>query len=87
MPTWLDETGEWAALVTVVGLVFGALLWLIRTEIMRTRNEFRPNGGDSLRDQVDLILNRQSDVITDMSYLRRRLDEHVDHHYRTENRP
>jgi hypothetical protein len=80
MPSWLDETGEWSALLTIVGVVLGALLWLIRTEVMRTRNEFRPNGGGSLRDQVDLIVRRQSDVIDDVTYLRARLDRHIEHH-------
>lgn len=80
MPSWLDETGEWSALATIVTLVMAALLWLIRTEILRTRNEFRPNGGGSLRDQVDLIVRRQADVIDDLTYLRGRLDTHIDNH-------
>lgn len=80
MPTWLDEPGEWSALITIVGSVMAALLWIIRTEIMRTRKEFRPNGGNSLRDQVDLIVRRQGEVIDDLGYLRGRIDHHIDHH-------
>lgn len=80
MPDWLNETGEWSALATIVTLVMAALLWLIRSEILRTRNEFRPNGGGSLRDQVDLIVKRQGEVIDDLGYLRGRLDQHIDHH-------
>ena len=80
MPEWLNEPGEWSALVSIVGLVLAALLWLIRTEVLRTRNEFRPNGGSSMRDQVDLIVRRQGEVIDDLSYLRNRIDNHIDHH-------
>lgn len=84
MPTWLDETGEWSALATILTIVLGALLWLIRTEVLRTRNEFRPNGGGSLRDQVDLIVKRQGDVIEDLTYLRTRVDHHIDNHRKGE---
>ena len=80
MPDWLNEPGEWSAVVTIVGAVMAALLWLIRSEVQRTRKEFRPNGGGSLRDQVDLIVKRQTDVIDDLGYLRNRLDQHIDHH-------
>ena len=53
---------------TVVGLaalILGALLWLIRAQVSMMR-EFRPNGGQSMRDQLNRI--------------EARLDNHIDNH-------
>lgn len=53
---------------TVVGIaavILGALLWLIRAQVSMMR-EFRPNGGSSMRDQLNRI--------------EARLDNHIDNH-------
>jgi hypothetical protein len=53
---------------TVVGIaavILGALLWLIRAQVSMMK-EFRPNGGASMRDQLNRI--------------EARLDNHIDNH-------
>ena len=53
---------------TMVGLaafILGALLWLIRAQVSMMR-EFRPNGGQSVRDQLNRI--------------EARLDNHINSH-------
>ena len=53
---------------TVVGIaavILGALLWLIRAQVSMMK-EFRPNGGSSMRDQLNRI--------------EARLDNHIDNH-------
>ena len=55
---------------TVVGIaavILGALLWLIRAQVSMMK-EFRPNGGSSMRDQLNRI--------------EARLDNHIDNHQR-----
>ena len=85
MPVWFDGPGDWLAVLTMFSIVLAGLLWIIRAEVRRTRDEFRPNGGGSLRDQVDLIVHRQGEVLADVAYLRQRLDQHVDFHHRIED--
>lgn len=77
---------DWSTTGTVAGLAVVALaglLYLIRAEIAKTKADLatlRPNNGSSIADKVDTILARQGEVIDDLSYLRRRLDDHVDWH-------
>jgi hypothetical protein len=56
---------EYAAGAAVVAAILGGLLWLIRAQVALLR-EFRPNGGQSVRDQLNRI--------------EARLDNHIDNH-------
>lgn len=77
---------DWPTAGTVGGLaviVMAGLLYLIRAEIAKTKADLatlRPNGGSSMADKVDTILQRQGEVIDDLAYMRRRLDAHIDWH-------
>ena len=64
-----------AALVAIATAILGGLLWLIRAQVSMLR-EFKPNGGQSARDQW----NRTE---ADVREIRRRLDDHIDNHQRT----
>ena len=64
-----------AALVAIATAILGGLLWLIRAQVSMLR-EFKPNGGQSARDQW----NRTE---ADVREIRRRLDDHIDNHHRT----
>lgn len=70
MPDWLNEPGEWSAVVAILATVLGALLWLIRKEIQTTKHEFRPNHGNSMRDVVNRIEANQQTMLTEMAELR-----------------
>ena len=78
MPEWLNEPGEWAAIVSIFSAVMAALLWIIRREILTQRKEFRPNGVTSLRDVVNRISARQSEDIRYLERLRHDLADHND---------
>lgn len=61
-------TLEAAGTVVAIGAtILGGLLWMIRAQVSMLR-EFRPNGGQSIRDQLNRI--------------EARLDNHIDNHER-----
>lgn len=61
-------TLEAAGTVVAIGAtILGGLLWMIRAQVSMLR-EFRPNGGQSMRDQLNRI--------------EARLDNHIDNHQR-----
>lgn len=62
------------ALIGIATAILGGLLWLIRAQVSMLR-EFKPNGGQSARDQW----NRTE---ADVREIRRRLDDHIDNHHR-----
>jgi len=62
MPEWFDTPGEALTILTMVSMVLAALGWLIKANIHMSR-EFKPNGGSSLRDQLNRIENRLNDHI------------------------
>ena len=61
--------------LTILGIVLGALMWVIRREVVAISAEFRPNGGNSARD----LWARTEVEVRD---LRNRLDHHIDNHNR-----
>jgi hypothetical protein len=62
MPEWLDTPGEALTVLTMVSIVLAALGWLIKANIHMSK-EFKPNGGSSLRDQLNRIETRLNDHI------------------------
>jgi hypothetical protein len=59
--------------IVVVGTaMLGGILWLVKAQAAILR-EFRPNGGSSLKDQMNRLER-------DFRYHRDRLDKHIDHH-------
>ena len=53
--------------VAICATILAGLLWLIRAQVSMLK-EFRPNGGQSMRDQLNRI--------------EARLDNHIDNHQR-----
>ncbi len=62
MPEWLNTPGEALTILTMVSVVLAALGWLIKANIHMSK-EFKPNGGSSLRDQLNRIETRLNDHI------------------------
>ena len=54
MPEWIDSPAEALTILSIAGVLFAALLWLIKAQIVQTR-ELKPNHGSSMRDAVDRI--------------------------------
>lgn len=78
MPEWLNEPGEWAAIVTIFSAVMAALLWIIRREVVIQKKEFRPNGGNSMRDVVNRIERNQDEIKKDIGELRHAVADQQD---------
>lgn len=55
MIDWLDTPGELAATLTAAGACAGALFWIIDSRLSKVQKEFQPNGGSSMRDQLNRI--------------------------------
>ena len=70
----IRNPGDVAAIVAVVTAVLAGLLYLIRAQAALMR-EFRPNGGNSTKDQL-------TRMEYDMREVRSRLDQHIDNHNR-----
>jgi hypothetical protein len=73
----IDTTALIVSICTIVAFVTGTIKWLTKHYFDEIKAEFKPNGGSSLRDQVDKLeanhirLEEKLDRVTDM------LVEHV----------
>ena len=51
METWTDTPGDWLAILSIFAILLASLGWYIRTELAKTRNQFKENGGSTAKDQ------------------------------------
>lgn len=49
------EPGEILTLLSIGGVILGALFWIIDSRLAKMQKEFKPNGGSSMRDQLNRI--------------------------------
>lgn len=77
MPEFIDTPPEILTILTIVGLVFAALSWLIKAQISQNR-ELQPNHGTSLRDAVDRIERGQAEMREDLREVRGQVNEQHD---------
>lgn len=68
----LAQPTDVVPLIIIGSAIMGGLLWLIRAQIALHRS-FQPNGGSSVKDQ----LNR---IESDMKDVRHKVDEHITYH-------
>lgn len=73
MNDWTDSPGDWLALLSILAILMGALGWYIRSELAKTRSEFKTNGGSSAKDQWNRIEN---DMLETKSMLLQHLINH-----------
>lgn len=66
------DPAELLTVLTIVGLILGALFFIIDARLVKMSREFRPNGGTSVRDQLNRI--------------EAKLDGHLDWHIKGGNR-
>ena len=59
--------------LTIAGVIIGALFFLIDSRINKVLAEFKPNGGASVRDQLDRIEKK-------MDAVEAKVDNHIDWH-------
>ena len=67
-----DSPSDLVPLVILTTAVLGGVLWLIRAQLAMHK-AFQPNGGSSVKDQ----LNR---IESDMKDVRHKVDEHITYH-------
>ena len=72
--------GAVLAIVAVIVLLKRWLLSDIREDLEDVRSQLRRNGGTSLRDAVDRIEERQTDIAGEMRRATDRLDDHIAYH-------
>ncbi len=78
---WLGGVAA-ALLAIVAALAIGKkyLLGELRADLDDVRKELKPNGGASVRDAIDRIAEKQSQIQHDVRELRQRLDDHIAWH-------
>jgi ElaB/YqjD/DUF883 family membrane-anchored ribosome-binding protein len=72
--------GAVLAIVAVIVLLKKWLLGDLRSDIDDVRSQLRRNGGTSLRDAVDRIEERQTDIASEVRRATERLDDHITYH-------
>lgn len=75
--------GMAAAVLAIVAVVVLLKKWLLgdlRADLDDVRGQLRRNGGSSLRDAVDRIEERQTDIAADVRRVTERLDDHITYH-------
>jgi hypothetical protein len=69
--------GEIISLVSVslaiVTTLLGGLMWVIKAQVTAMRKDLQPNGGSSVKDQLNRIESDVRDV-------RMKVDDHIDWH-------
>lgn len=78
MLIWLG--GLSAALLALTAFMVVFKKWLIgdlSQEISDIQKELHPNGGSSVRDAIDRIADKQSDIQADLKDLKVRVDDHI----------
>lgn len=74
MPEWIDTPAELFTILSIIGVVLAALMWLIRAQVSQMK-ELKPNHGSSLRDAVDRIERAQREMLVDIRELRSQNNE------------
>lgn len=75
--------GMAAAVLAIVAVVVLLKKWLLgdlRADLDDVRGQLKRNGGTSLRDAIDRIEQRQTDIATDVRRVTERLDDHITFH-------
>jgi chaperonin cofactor prefoldin len=65
------------SILTIVAFVVGSIKWLTKHYFDEIRAEFKPNGGSSLRDQVNRLESNHSRLEEKIDNVTNMLIEHV----------
>jgi hypothetical protein len=69
----IDNPGQILTLLSIAAIIIGVLFWLIDSRLNKVMAEFEPNGGSSVRDQLDRIEKKVDAVET-------KVDGHINWH-------
>jgi hypothetical protein len=53
--SWFDSPPEILTLLSIGAIICGILFWIIDSRLNKVLREFKPNGGTSMRDQLNRI--------------------------------
>lgn len=73
MPDWIDTPAEGLTVLSILGICFGALIFIVEARVNRMYREMKPNGGSSLRDAIDRIERKQDRIES-------KIDDHITWH-------
>ena len=68
------------AIVAALALGKRLLLGQVHKDLDDVRKELKPNGGASVRDAIDRIAEKQTEIQRDVREVRQRLDDHISWH-------
>ena len=83
MGAWLIASinwGDWASKLQVAGYVSAVTITVGGFAYRRLRAELHPNHGSSLRDAIDRIEGRQTDLHVDILKVRHLIEKHEAYH-------
>lgn len=70
---------SWAALIvsicTIVAFAAGSIKWLTKHYFDEIKAELKPNGGSSMKDQVNRLERKSEDAEEDRKELHRKIDK------------
>ncbi len=59
--------------VAIVTTLLGGLMWVVKAQVTSMQKEFKPNGGNSVRDTLN-------EIRTDVREVRGKVDDHIEWH-------
>jgi hypothetical protein len=59
--------------VATVTTLLGGLMWVVKAQVTSMQKEFKPNGGNSVRDTLN-------EIRTDVREVRGKIDDHIEWH-------
>jgi hypothetical protein len=69
---------SWAALIvsicTIVAFATGSVKWLVKHYFYEIKSELKPNGGSSIKDQINRLEQKSKDAEDDRKHLHDKLD-------------
>lgn len=73
---------SWAALIvsvcTIVSFVVISIKWLVKNYFAEMKAEFKPNGGSSLKDQINRLEEKAKEAEEDRKNLHDKIDRMFD---------
>ena len=69
----IDNPAQVLTLLSIGTVILGALFWIIDSRLGKVMREFQPNGGASVRDQLNRIEKK-------VDQLEAKVDGHIDWH-------
>jgi ribosome recycling factor len=73
---------SWAALIvsicTIVAFATGSVKWLVKHYFDEIKAELKPNGGSSLKDQINRLEQKSKDAEDDRKLLHSKIDKMFD---------